>query len=62
MTDRILRRPVVSEITGQGKTAIYAGIKSGTFPRPVALGPRAVGWRQSDIDAWIKARAAKGGK
>jgi prophage regulatory protein len=26
------------------------------FPRPVRLGVRAVGWRESDIVAWLASR------
>lgn len=29
--------------------AWYAGVKSGRFPKPVKLGPRAVAWRVEDI-------------
>jgi prophage regulatory protein len=57
MTERILRRPLVTEKTGLGKTGIYDGVKAGTFPTPLQIGKRAVGWREADIDAWIKARA-----
>jgi len=28
----------------------------GAFPRPVKLGKRAVGWRASDITAWLESR------
>jgi prophage regulatory protein len=56
MTERILRRPLVTEKTGLGKTGIYDGVKAGTFPTPLQIGKRAVGWREADIDAWIKAR------
>ena len=30
-------------------------IKAGTFPAPVSLGEKAVGWVESEIDAWIAA-------
>jgi prophage regulatory protein len=29
----------------------------GTFPKPVKLGKRAVGWRASDIAAWLESRS-----
>jgi prophage regulatory protein len=29
---------------------------AGTFPRPIALGPGAVAWRESEINDWIAAR------
>jgi len=45
--------------TGLSKSTIYDKIKQGNFPKPVRLGARAVGWRQSDVDGWIDACAAK---
>jgi prophage regulatory protein len=27
----------------------------GTFPRPIPLGERAVGWLESEMDSWIEA-------
>ncbi|MCG9597765.1 AlpA family phage regulatory protein [Vibrio sp. Isolate25] len=27
--------------------------KSGVIPAPIALGPRIVGWRTSDIQNWL---------
>lgn len=59
MPDRILRRPEVETRTGASRSTIYEWMKLNTFPRPVALGNRMVGWRESDIDAWIAARAVK---
>jgi prophage regulatory protein len=32
--------------------------KEGKFPRRIRLGERRVGWRLSDIEAWLEARAA----
>jgi predicted DNA-binding transcriptional regulator AlpA len=37
-----------------GKTKWYAGIKSGEYPRPVALGPRTSAYRAEDIAALIE--------
>lgn len=50
---RILRLPAVMDRTGLRTTAIYAHIKAGTFPRPVKLGPKASGWLESEVNAWI---------
>ena len=50
---RILRRPTVQDRTGLRRSAIYERIKAGTFPKPIVLGPRAVGWLESEVDAWI---------
>lgn len=56
--DSILRLPRVIERTGKCRTAIYAGIKNGTFPPPISLGERAVGWLESEINDWIESRKA----
>lgn len=56
MTDYILRLPQVKARTGLSRTTIYTAIARGTFPEPVALGRRAVGWTESSIAAWIESR------
>ena len=56
MKERILRRAEVQARTGVSRSGIYAAIKAQTFPAPVKLGVRAVGWLESEIDAWIEAR------
>jgi len=63
MDKTILRLPQVKARVGLGHTNIYNGIKAGTFPAPISLGARAVGWLSSDIDEWIEQRIAesKGG-
>ena len=55
--DMILRERQVRERTGLGRTTRWTMVRKGTFPAPVRLTSRAVGWRASDIDAWIKSRA-----
>jgi len=54
---RILRRPAVADRTGLSPTSLWRHIQRGEFPKPVSLGPRAVGWVESEVDAWIEARA-----
>lgn len=44
------RLPAVMQATGLGRSTIYRLVASGAFPAPVHLGPRAVGWRWSDLD------------
>lgn len=51
--DRILRLPVVKERIPLSTATIYRRIAAGLFPKPVALGGRAVGWRESEINALI---------
>ena len=53
--DRLLRRREVERQTGLSRSAIYARMTRGEFPRPVRLGPNSVAWRASDIAAWVEA-------
>lgn len=52
----ILRRKQVEARTGLARSTIYDRIKAGTFPAPISLGEKAVGWIESEIDAWLTAR------
>jgi prophage regulatory protein len=52
----ILRLPQAIARTGLSRSSIYNGIKNRTFPSPISLGPRAVGWLESDIDSWLESR------
>jgi len=55
-SDRLLRLPEVLRLTGLSRSTLYRKIKAGEFPRPVKLGKRAVGWRESEVIAWINGR------
>ena len=52
----ILRRKQVEARTGLSRSTIYDRIKAGTFPAPISLGEKAVGWIESEVDAWLTAR------
>ena len=56
--EALLRLPAVESRTGLRKSAIYAGMKAGTFPACLKLGQRASAWPSSAIDAWIAERIA----
>lgn len=49
----ILRRKQVEREVGLSRSTIYQRIKDGTFPPAIKLGPKAVGWRVSDIDCFL---------
>ena len=49
----ILRLPKVTHTTGLCRSSIYARIQRGTFPKPIKLGPKAVGWLASEVDTWL---------
>jgi prophage regulatory protein len=52
----ILRQVEVLRRTGFSRSTLYLRIGKGEFPRQVALGARAVGWVQEEVDAWIAKR------
>lgn len=56
MAQVILRIPEVKARTGLGRSTIYQRISMGTFPKPISLGPRAVGFIEAEIEAWLQER------
>jgi prophage regulatory protein len=56
MTYTILRLPAVKARTGLSRSTIYLRVSEGTFPRPVSLGRRAVGWLEAEIQEWLQRR------
>ena len=56
---RIERRKQVEARTGLSRSTIYDGVRAGTFPAPVRLGPRAVGWLASEVDDWLAAKVER---
>jgi prophage regulatory protein len=53
-TGAILRRIQVEQEVGLKRSTIYQRMQEGTFPRPIRLGERAVGWRASDIEHFLE--------
>ena len=56
---RFLRLPEVMARTGLSRSTIYVRLAEGRFPRPVALGGRAVGWIEAEVDEWVRERIAE---
>lgn len=54
----ILRLDSVKDRTGLSRSTIYQRIQEGKFPKPISLGMRAVGWLESEIEAWLQQRIA----
>ncbi len=52
----ILRLNQVKHRTGLSRSTIYQAMKRGEFPRKVSLGARAVGWLDSEIEAFLRSR------
>lgn len=53
---RIIRLKEVIDSTGLARSTIYKYISEGTFPKPVSLGDRCVGWVDSEVHDWILVR------
>ena len=53
---RIIRFHQVQARTGLSRSTIYRRLAEGSFPRPVQLGARAVGWIEEEVDEWIRQR------
>ena len=59
----ILRLPITEARTGLKKSTLYRLMREGQFPQCVNLGSgRAVGWLESDVEAWIEKVVAQGKK
>lgn len=58
---KLIRLPETLAKTGLSRTRLYEAVSAGTFPKPVKLGPdaRAIGFVETEIDAWIAARIAQ---
>lgn len=60
MSEKFLRLTEVQRRVPYSRSTIYLKVSRGEFPQPINLGARAVGWLESDIDAWITERIDKG--
>ena len=56
MPHHILRLPSVKAVTGLSRSTLYNRIAEGRFPAPIALGGRAVGWLESEVQMWLEDR------
>jgi prophage regulatory protein len=67
----ILRRKQVEARTGLSRSSIYARLRHNpkrpgdydpTFPKPISVGAKAVGWIEAEIDVWLTAQVEKSRK
>ena len=67
----IIRRKQVEARTGLSRSSIYARLRKNpkrpgdydpTFPKPVSVGAKAVGWIEAEIEAWLNAQVEKSRK
>lgn len=52
---RFLKLKQVKERTALSTSEIYRRIESGTFPKQIRLGAKAVAWLEHEITAWQEA-------
>jgi len=51
---RILRLNSVLERTGLSRSTLYRKIERRTFPAQVRISEGCVGWRECEIEAWLR--------
>lgn len=56
---KFVRPQELAEMIGVCRHTIYQWVRTGKFPEPVKLGPRASAWRVEDIERWIAERPTK---
>ncbi len=44
--------------TGLSRSTLYAYVREGLFPAPVAISKRCVAWVEAELDRWIADRVA----
>ncbi|TCK30766.1 AlpA family transcriptional regulator [Ancylobacter aquaticus] len=54
----LIRLDQVKARTCLSRSTIYAYMREGRFPEPIALSDRRVAWIEGEIDAWIAGRIA----
>ena len=56
---KLIKLTEVMASTGLARSTVYKYIKTGTFPKPVPQGERAVAWLENEIQEWIMERVAE---
>ena len=59
---RYLREKDVLRLLPIRRSTLRRWEARGQFPRRRELGPRCVGWRSDEIDAWLESRPQRGGQ
>lgn len=58
MTNRLIRKPELTRMTGLSPSTLWRLEKSGEFPARRQIGPNSVAWFEKDIRDWIDSRPA----
>lgn len=57
--DRLLPWPMVKDLTGLSRTTAWRLQRTGVFPRPGAVSPRRVCWREQELKGWTLSRVPR---
>lgn len=52
----VIRKIPTCKMVGKTPSGLYTDVAEGNFPKPIKLGPRAVGWLLSEVQEWIATR------
>ena len=50
----IIRKRELSQKLGVSECSIWRWVRAGHFPKPIKLGPNAIGWETSAIERWLQ--------
>lgn len=56
----LIRLDAVKTRTCLSRSTIYAYMRDGRFPQPIALSERCVAWIEAEVEDWIDERIATG--
>ncbi|BBO70975.1 hypothetical protein DSCA_49050 [Desulfosarcina alkanivorans] len=59
MQERVIRWPELEKRIGVSNVTAWRWEKAGKFPKRIRLGGNSAGWIESEVDEWIKQRAAE---
>jgi len=57
--ERIIRKPELLAMLGLSDPTVWRKEKRGEFPKRLRLGAGAVGWLESEVNAWLEERKAE---
>lgn len=55
----MLRLPEVVRLSGYSRSALYALISQGLYPKPVKIGERSVAWPSEEVEQMVGATLAQ---
>jgi len=56
---KLLKIDEVTAKVARSRAAVYAAVKRGEFPKPVAVGSRGVAWVDGELDTYIAQQIAR---